>query len=954
MDYDKKPPWRQLNQAIMACGPVLVHSFEKYGSVRRMVAINKLERNPYTNAIVDIGSQFPDVAALSDLIEMWIDHWLENAELKALVDETMSRELSALKHALQSPETQWVTDVTLKELIANLNQDDALGYNVIPASIMALLHGQTMALVHSGKEPLNITWRKAHDGGTKGLHLVSQPFHPRYLVEKFGGAPDESEEKAALEEAMQDGYFVYSLKVQLETQVGRMENDQLKPWLFLKVGMRRYAHEPFKKDAQKRNLSVLLGFNREKIAPENRQKMVRYPYDTTLISLPIDVQRTPKVWDNNLARLLSSYGLSALDDPSAVLDAPHKYGNLGNIADFRRNEYYIIHAEGRKYSDYEDEERRYGHNHHVKVGFSLKERTEVVQRVLELLPDVLIPDIAFEPDIKAPQGANVPLALRDYKDFAPQGRYTPEQTAAKLNHTIDAIRRAVQVTGKDCLDIALIHNDTQFLEILQTKLRAMFPGCDTGESPFLCFHPVHISTQLCQPLDPGPLNPQDHYNKARAKDFKDKWAEQMKLSRYNKVEKEWRPALGKIAWRPNAHRTALIESYYDEKGFKAVHESQEIKGAIREACSREGIASQLIGHFMAGEKGKPSRGNMARLENAILDLMLRNIGAFYGTPADMYERAAELSALRVPNLDVVAFWHVYKRTALRRDEKYLVTVIAVRLCSNGCVEVFAPGFMNWTPYAQASSVLGTKFAELRSPIRNRDKAPDILQMKNDELMPFVQDVLQHRLDAPTIAVIPANWWRNSVSNEYDSARWSQLGNKRLFDTQNILDFSHVRGGAKFERSDPRFANLLAVIRLRKDNETPQYTTGTLDWDADKQIGDLDHLSGYVDCTVQEPMHYFSIAGESDMQDKQSSDEFEDGYKLTIDSDYAYKHAQLVELLPFFVRDDFRSLEDYKILCRCVHFLRVSPAFSKGNILLPYPMHLAKVLLEDLMCIIDAD
>lgn len=91
-----------------------------------------------------------------------------------------------------------------------------------------------------------------------------------------------------------------------------------------------------------------------------------------------------------------------------------------------------------------------------------------------------------------------------------------------------------------------------------------------------------------------------------------------------------------------------------------------------------------------------------------------------------------------------------------------------------------------------------------------------------------------------------------------------------------------------------------------------------------------------------------------MQKGQFDKSVKDGYKTEIEEDYAYKHAQLVELLPFFVRDDFRSEEGHKQLCRCVHFLRVSPAFSKSNILLPYPMHLAKALLDDLLCIVDAD
>jgi hypothetical protein len=947
LEHNKKPPYRQLSQAIMACCPVLVHAFEKYNDVYRMVAVNRLARDPKNDEIVDAGYQFPDRDSLIDLIGLWIDHWLENADLKKFVDETMSSELQTLKDALKAPETDWEKDVSLHDLIKELDQDDTPGYNAIPAVIMALLHGQTVTLQHGG-QPLNITWRKAHNGLKKGLHLVSQPIHASYVREnRWRPNFDENDEV----EVIEHGYFVYRLEAGLETQVGRLEGGKLKPWIFLKVGMRRYPHEAFKKDKfRERNLSILLGFNREKILPENRDKFNRYPYDTTLIALPVDMRK--REWDGNLAPLLSSYGLSALDEPQDILDEPAKYGNLDNNPDFKGNEYYVIHAEGRKYSD--DEDGRSGHGHPVNPGLSLKEQTEVIQRVLELLPDILIPDVAFEPDIEAPKGSKVPLALRNYEFFALKPSETPEKRAEKVAHTVEAIRRAIESAGKSCLDIALIHHDTHFLGAVKAKIRTMLPDLEAGDEPFLYLHEVNVSPLFLQALDPGDLDPNDHFNKNRAEDFYEKWAEQMKNSRHQKVEEQWRPTLHNIPWRPHAHRTTLIESYYDEKGFKAIHESQKIKGAVREACSKENIHSQFIGHFKVTEGKKLSYQNDGILENAILDLLLRGTATLYGTPAEMYDEAAGLLPLRAPNLDVVAFWHVQKPTDLRSDGALLTAVIAVRLHADGRTEVFAPGLDNWIPYVQAGHVLGTQFATLRSKIHSKQDDKNYLRMNNKAIMRFVHDVLQNRLDKPTIAVVPANWWRYSRSNEYDIARWSQLANKRLFNMRDVLDFSHVPGvGKEFTRDDPHFGNLLAVIRLRKDSETPSYTTGTHTWDAEKQIGDLQQLSGYVDCTVTDPMHYFSVARESDLQEEQSKGDLANGYKTAIESDYAYKHAQLVELLPFFVRQDFNNEEDRKILCRCVHFLRNSPAFTKGNILLPYPMHLAKVLLDDLTCVVDA-
>ena len=428
----------------------------------------------------------------------------------------------------------------------------------------------------------------------------------------------------------------------------------------------------------------------------------------------------------------------------------------------------------------------------------------------------------------------------------------------------------------------------------------------------------------------------------------------MVAARPEKVD-QWRKVLAEqIPWRADAYRAAIIESWYGVKnsGLEPVNDTQAIKSAVREACVLENVASQFIVHFDVKSDKPLSAAQTGKIENALLDLLLRGTGAVYGPPAEMYETVAELSHIQASTLDVVAFAHVLTETRLS-SKGSIVTVIAVRLRADGCVDVLAPGFADWMPYPQASRQLGLVFASARSALRNDKTTPDLtrLRMKNEAVMRFVMDVLRTRLTAPTVAVIEADWWRSSVGNP---GRWPQLGNKRLFTQRDKLDFHEIPGGQVFTRQDRQFDNLLAVVRLRKGDETPQYTIGTDTWDAALQTDDLAHLSGYIDNTVTEPFHYFSIAGKSGLQRAQFSKAYRDRYKLDLKSDLAYKHAQLVELLPFFVHVDFDDRVNLTRLCRCVHFLRIAPGFTKGNILQPYPMHLASSLLDDLLCIVDAD
>ena len=65
----------------------------------------------------------------------------------------------------------------------------------------------------------------------------------------------------------------------------------------------------------------------------------------------------------------------------------------------------------------------------------------------------------------------------------------------------------------------------------------------------------------------------------------------------------------------------------------------------------------------------------------------------------------------------------------------------------------------------------------------------------------------------------------------------------------------------------------------------------------------------------------------------------------------YSHPQMVEMVPFFVREDFAEEEEMSALCRVAHYLRSSPAWAMGNLDSPYPMHLGDALINDQLCIL---
>lgn len=214
-------------------------------------------------------------------------------------------------------------------------------------------------------------------------------------------------------------------------------------------------------------------------------------------------------------------------------------------------------------------------------------------------------------------------------------------------------------------------------------------------------------------------------------------------------------------------------------------------------------------------------------------------------------------------------------------------------------------------------------------------------MQPTDLTRFVMNVLLD-LKEPTIVVIPAKNWRNFNV-------WPQLRNRDLSAQSQVLNFNNVSDTCVEEiipRSDPRLKNLLAVVRVRADDETLQYLTNTL-WDF-KQI------AGFIDLPNEDLMHFFSIGKELKNAKKQNTPKARFAPMTEGGAGISYGMPQAVEYVPFFVRSDYNTLDGKKRLCRVLHYLRVSPAWEMGNIIYPYPVHLAMDMVKDQLAILAND
>lgn len=446
--------------------------------------------------------------------------------------------------------------------------------------------------------------------------------------------------------------------------------------------------------------------------------------------------------------------------------------------------------------------------------------------------------------------------------------------------------------------------------------------------------------------------PLDNNNLTQAKD-KLKFKKQMEIQHRLKRE-EWRKFLRDNAKYDASLRFAIVEIPKLGRGFNP---KQNIKGAVREACSLEGFNTQMLFEIKKSQNSKTgehyySGRTRGRVQNAALDLLVRQLGILYGKPAETF-KAAGISEEAASQLDVIAFCRVQKGRNFG-DVHY---TIAVRLRANGEVNVLLPDSEStWIPYTKVGLVIGKLFHEARSDQMTSGRRMDsAVKLTGQQLIQFVARTLTDKLERPTIAVIEADGWRNAGRPE--NIVWPQLKNENLLMQKDVLDFRHVAEHNRvYQRSEPKLDNLLGIIRVRRGKETSQYVTDQGAWGSDKDVRDFTKLSGFIDDRTSELLHYFSVGRIPKTQQKAQDKPSQRGlYKLDEDgANTAFKHQQMVELVPFFIHPDYQMTSMQVALCRTIHYLRILPSWSGGNIISPFPQHLGQKLLDDYWCVLGID
>lgn len=928
--------YRQLNNAILACAPTLTHGFEFLYS-------DSKTKTPYHRALAvgtpDNPLRVPTTEQMLELIHIWINEWTKKLRSKRndQIDSICDQFLETTDYA--PADWQWIP-ISAKSLVQNLDADKGLAYQAIPSLLATLLHEKSCTIKGQNGEQ-NIRWRKVQgaNGNRVGLFLVSNLFRAEYI--------DGSGK-------LREGFFSYRLDFRVQNQAGRFNGvGHLKPWIFLHLSCQRYASEPLSTANYGRDISILMSMN--------MARMTNLPIDSTLVRLVVQNVRDGqnKRWRFQLPELLAAFKVRGLIDPELICQSPLDYMRLDSSRPLENDEYYIVHAEGYKYK-LEKHER----GHSLKTGFSFAERGDITAKVLNLLEGTLISDTSIESDQPAPKGSGTPLALRNYKDYIAKPKYfnpaqresLSEAERAELSNAYRKKRQEIafsiysRVSLNEEINLFLMWRERETYSVMYQQLRELFLLKENEKfPPQLRLHSICIEDgSLLEPL-------KNESSTSKDSSFRSV----MKTQHQNKRE-AWRKFLQKAIPQSLPNQFAIVEIGKGRR--KGIRPGQSIYGAVRDACALENISSQMLQTVKKkGKKEKKEEANKeespyskqtkGRVLQAALDITLRQIGALYGPPSDVYLRTG-LPKNIARSLDMIALCR------LRNIEKDVHYTIAIRLSATGTVDVLLPSYETWIPYRQAGIAIGKLFSEARGDqiTKSKYRVDSKIKLKGAQLVAFAARAIAQKFARPTIVLIEAEGWRNEQGQYPDSKIWPQLKNEYLQDKRNVLDFRHVAShNCEYDREDSMLENLLAVVRLRSGQETPQYIPERDVWSEDNTPRNFTNLMGFYDHEAALP-HYFSVGGLPSTQKKQDELQNRDLYMLDSNLDengatLAFKHQQILEMVPFFIHPDFQAEEGVRSLCRCPHYLRTSPAWNMGNILHPYPMHLGIQLMADQLCIL---
>ncbi len=673
------------------------------------------------------------------------------------------------------------------------------------------------------------------------------------------------------------GTFAYLIRFSLQYQPGNPE-----PWIHTSLTCQRYMDEPFESGNKDRNATILLRLSR----PLHRD----WAHNHTLVRLPVwKVPRkgmkrgeSPRFPDGFRMLLDRAQAREIISDPLLILNNPTNYRSSDE------DNYFVLYAEG------------YEPSHPLGSGFSARERTEIFRDLEIKLENILIPGHAI-PLFKGGMESHALAAWKSTETRSPQDSI--EKSTLRLSSLRAAANgcpvRILLASANEDMGKAMYH----FLVHRHLKI-----GDGNTLPDDFQVRNIQIPDALYRPLE---INDDTDLTKS-----------EKRIDAEQKIAREWQKFLHQYKGGDGERTFAWIELPPNTSDFTSPH------NAIRMACVKEGIASQMINKLRSKydylvDMGRYSMVSTAvydfgRLYNACGDLILRQMGVAAGdTKAsslpDDYMRAGFTPEI-AKNLVVIGLTVFKNNQDNYRGRGSANFPVAVRILPSGKVQARIPTVCNWLDYFDASIALGNVF------IKNQRQASFCIE--SHTVFDFVKEILAEYREMPAIMILDAYKLRSV---------WRYLTVAELKQGQLAL------GGDIFESVSIPNINMVWV-RQQGDGETPQYVaTNEYTWANADDADRIAHASLFNDTDANGNLQHFFSVGRLDNNKKtdQTAMRHEEGNEMN------FRNQQMLEMIPFMGKDGEAAVA-------VTHMLRSSPAWNIGNTVLPYPIHLANTMVNDML------
>jgi len=883
-------PWRSLNSALQVSAPMLVHPFEKY----KRQDNNRWHRRALT-LLQEEGSDTypPSVNDISRVVNDWAQLWIDRnfeTQIRGTRGQHLYNQLVDQIHSRSEVEGWEIFDAF--DLWSNPDLGHRLSWDAIPSLLASLLVSkETPVALRSSEGEHYVHWRLAQAGG-KHLMVVSEPF--------------ESDR----------GWLSYALNFSIQTQGGSSDR-----WVYLHASLRRYPHQQIAW-VNDSNVTVMLSMHQQ-------PRIEGWSVMPTMVRVPVVGYANTPVWGDSVVDLLSRMNARPLTDITEIFDNPEHFFTQ----DVEGDTYHIVYAEGMR------------PRHQAKTGIGLEERRQLLEGILDQLDGVLEIGSAIPIDDESTlafRGANTNsirqrrtdgeldlLAMMTFNDLDRSAggiklyHRSEDDLQDKHDLTIERLSIAIQQRR---LRILLCYRQTSSIETFYEYVnRFLFLGQDEELLDDITIHAIAITGEQGSKHTFS----EDHNDtQSLTVEFRQKVA-------------EWENLFSENIGDEDEVILALVEM--DGSIQNVNHQDDYLKHAIRRAAVRHGVSTQMI-YSLSGYR-LPSRqaiADISRLKKAVPDLLIRQTGLLYASPVQIY-RHSGLDNSVADNLTTIG---LYKHRQWVRENIWVEFPIAIVLRSQGQVEVILPNTETGQPepsipYTDAVSEIGGRWTQYRTANRDRQLIDYSFDPGEDRvtyarLRVFAAGILQAEYKSATLVLIDAMDWRYRILPGLQDPQLS--GGILKLDQQTTLLASdnpklriiRVRGGAAQQEAPQYFYTEREDLSLIDDADDPEPMIGASDNNSEANFP-VYYSIGRRPVTVR-------FGGDTSSNDLFNFEE--------PGASYAHRHQQALEIIPFFTQPE----DDPLTWCRVAHFLRFSPAWDGGNTVLPYPMHLAKALLSDLMAV----